>query len=132
MGITRTTSGSDLPSGFPFALASTANGLCFISGMPALNPEGTYQEGTFEEEVALAWHNITSIANAAGFSVDEIVYVQCVIADIANYGLLNDWWRRQFLDVATGETSLFLDDATTLSAMDWRTSPGSENRPGGE
>lgn len=100
MTIKRTVSGPGLPSGFPFSLAGEANGVCFISGMPPLNPEGKYQEGTFVEEVALAWHNIVQIAEASGYSEGEIVYVQCVIGDITNYGILNDWWRAQFPDLS--------------------------------
>ncbi|MBW1637523.1 RidA family protein [Microbacterium resistens] len=99
MSITRTLSGPGLPSEFPFSLAATANDTCFISGMPALGEDGKYQPGTFEEEVTLAWHNITQIASAAGFTQDEIVYVQCVVADIDDYATLNEWWRRQFPDV---------------------------------
>lgn len=76
------------------------NGVCFVSGMPALDPDGTYHEGTFEVETALAWHNVTMIARAAGFAVEEIVYVQCVVADINDYSSLNAWWRRQFPDLS--------------------------------
>jgi enamine deaminase RidA (YjgF/YER057c/UK114 family) len=76
MTITRTHTGDGLPGGFPFSLAAASNGTCFISGMPPLGPDGRYQPGTFEEEVALAWHNIAQIAVAAGYAVDEIIYVQ--------------------------------------------------------
>jgi 2-iminobutanoate/2-iminopropanoate deaminase len=100
MTIKRTTSGPGLAGGFPFSLASEANGVCFVSGMPALDPDGKYQEGTFEEETALAWHNVTMIAHAAGYAVEEIVYVQCVVADIADYSSLNAWWRQQFPDLS--------------------------------
>lgn len=101
MTITRTTSGPGLPAGFSFSLAGEADGVCFISGMPALDGDGKYQEGTFEEEVSLAWHNVVAIAEAAGYSVEQIVYVQCVVADIAGYDALNAWWRGQFPDVST-------------------------------
>ena len=101
MTITRTTTGPGLPAGFPFSLASSADGTCFISGMPALNADGKYRPGTFEEETTLAWHNITTIAKAAGYSVEEIVYVQCVLADIDDYATLNDWWRAEFPNIAT-------------------------------
>ena len=100
MSITRTLDGPDLPAGFPFSLATTANGTCFISGMPALGDDGKYQPGTFPEEVALAWSNITRIATASGLTQTEIAYVQCVLADIDDYSALNDWWRRQFPDAA--------------------------------
>jgi 2-iminobutanoate/2-iminopropanoate deaminase len=101
MTIKRTSSGPGLPAGFPFSLAGEASGVCFISGMPALQPDGKFVPGTFEEETDLAWHNIIAIANAAGYSIEEIVYVQCVLADIGNYGDINDWWRRQFPDIST-------------------------------
>jgi 2-iminobutanoate/2-iminopropanoate deaminase len=98
--IKRTTSGPGLPAGFPFSLAGEVNGVCFISGMPALTADGKYQEGTFEEEASLAWHNIATIARASGYSVGEIVYVQCALADLGNYGVLNNWWRQQFPEVS--------------------------------
>ncbi|GAA1940922.1 hypothetical protein GCM10009775_35960 [Microbacterium aoyamense] len=101
MSITRTQGGPGLPSGFPFSLAASANDTCFISGMPALGEDGRYQPGTFEDEVALAWRNIVRIADAAGYTQEEVVYVQCVLADIDDYAALNEWWRRQFPDVGT-------------------------------
>jgi 2-iminobutanoate/2-iminopropanoate deaminase len=101
MSITRLTAASGLPTTFPFSLAAAAEGICFISGMPAVGPDGAYSPGTFEQEVERAWRNVASIADAAGYSVDEILYVQCVVADIGDYAALNDWWRRQFPDVAT-------------------------------
>jgi 2-iminobutanoate/2-iminopropanoate deaminase len=101
MTIKRTSSGPGLPTGFPFSLAGEANGVCFISGMPALDPAGKFVPGTFEEEADLAWHNVTAIAEAAGYSTGEILYVQCVLGDIGNYGDMNDWWRRQFPEIST-------------------------------
>ncbi|WP_394768669.1 RidA family protein [Lacisediminihabitans sp.] len=101
MTIRRTSAGPGLPSGFPFSLSAETNGTCFISGMPALDPEGKFAAGTFLEETELAWSNIASIAEASGYSVDEIVYVQCVLADIGDYAALNGWWREQFPNIET-------------------------------
>ena len=100
MTISRTHTGEGLPTGFPFSLAAAGGGTCFISGMPALGPDGVYQPGTFSQELAVAWHNVVRIAAAAGYSTEEIVYVQCVLADIENYAGLNSWWREQFPDAA--------------------------------
>jgi 2-iminobutanoate/2-iminopropanoate deaminase len=101
MTIKRTSSSPGLPGGYPFSLACEADGVCFISGMPSLDPEGTFWPGTFEEEIQRAWRNVVAIAEAAGFSTGELLYVQCVLADIGDYGAVNDWWRRQFPDVST-------------------------------
>lgn len=100
MTVKRTTSEPGLPAGFPFSLASEVNGVSFISGMPALTADGDYREGTFEEEASLAWHNVAKIARASGYTVDEIVYVQCALSDLEDYGALNNWWRQQFPDVS--------------------------------
>lgn len=101
MSIRRIAVAAAVPAGFPFSLAADADGTCFISGMPALDTDGTFATGTFREETERAWRNTASIAEAAGYSVEEIVFVQCVLADIAYYQELNDWWRRQFPDIAT-------------------------------
>lgn len=96
MGIKRISSGPGLPAGFPFSLGCDTNGACFISGMPALDPDGNLVPGTFAEEADLALRNVIAIAEASGYASDEIVYVQCVLGDIADYSTLNDWWRRRF------------------------------------
>jgi 2-iminobutanoate/2-iminopropanoate deaminase len=100
MTIKRTSTGPGLPAGFPFSLAAEAGGICFISGMPALDPDGTFVPGTFAEEADRAWRNVAAIAAASGYSADDIVYVQCVLGGIGSYDDLNAWWQRQFPDTA--------------------------------
>ena len=100
MTIRRISSGPGLPAGFPFSLASEHNGVLYISGMPSLDSEGRFAPGTFEQEADRAWANITAIAAASGYTSDEFLYVQVLLADIGNYGDVNNWWRRQFPDPA--------------------------------
>ena len=88
MPIVGTASGPGLPTNFPFSLAAAGRGVCFISGMPAVDGAGRYAGGSFLEEVHLAWHSVTAIAAAAGYSPSNIIFVQCVLADIADYGQL--------------------------------------------
>jgi 2-iminobutanoate/2-iminopropanoate deaminase len=104
--IKRVSSGPGLPAGFPFSLASEANGILFISGMPALDAAGTFVPGTFEEEADRAWANIAAIAAAGGYSADDLLYVQVVLGDIGNYGDINDWWRKRFPDPARAPARL--------------------------
>jgi 2-iminobutanoate/2-iminopropanoate deaminase len=106
MAISRIGSGPGLPAGFPFSLTSEANGILFISGMPALDPDGRFVPGTFAEEADRAWANVTPahlpvpLHPAAGYSAGNFLYVQVVLGDIGDYGEVNDWWRRQFPDPA--------------------------------
>jgi 2-iminobutanoate/2-iminopropanoate deaminase len=106
MTIKRIGSGPGLPAGFPFSLASEENGILYISGMPALDADGTFVPGTFEEEADRAWANIAAIAAAGGCSPDDLLYVQVVLGDIGNYSDINDWWRRQFPDPAKAPARL--------------------------
>ena len=106
MTIKRVSSGPGLPAGFPFSLASEANGILFISGMPALDTAGKFAPGTFEEEADRAWANIAAIAAAAGYTAGELVYVQVLLGDIGNYGDINDWWRKRFPDPARAPARL--------------------------
>jgi 2-iminobutanoate/2-iminopropanoate deaminase len=68
--------------------------------MPALDPDGAYVADSFANEADLAWHNVLRIAEAAGYAKKELLYVQCVLADMRDYGELNRWWREQFPDVS--------------------------------
>jgi 2-iminobutanoate/2-iminopropanoate deaminase len=104
--IKRVSSGPGLPAGFPFSLASEANGILFISGMPALDAAGKFVRGTFEEEADRAWANIAAVAAAGGYSADDLLYVQVVLGDIGNYGDINDWWRKRFPDPARAPARL--------------------------
>jgi len=104
--IKRVSSGPGLPAGFPFSLASEANGMLFISGMPALDAAGKFAPGTFEEEADRAWANIAAIAAAGGYTADDLLYVQVVLGDIGNYSDVNDWWRKRFPDPARAPARL--------------------------
>ena len=106
MTIKRVSSGPGLPAGFPFSLASEANGILFISGMPALDAADKFMPGTFEEEADRAWANIAAIAAAAGYTVGDLLYVQVLLGDIGNYGDINDWWRKRFPDPARAPARL--------------------------
>jgi 2-iminobutanoate/2-iminopropanoate deaminase len=101
MSIKRLADAPGLPTTFPFSLAGGTDGICFISGMPSVDASGAFVQGTFAEETERAWRNVVAIAGAAGYSVEEILHVQCVLADIEDYSELNDWWRAQFPDVST-------------------------------
>lgn len=98
MTIRRISAGPGLPAGFPFSLASEGNGILFISGMPALDEDGKFTAGTFDEEADRAWAGIRAIAAASGYGPADFLYLQVLLADIGNYGDLNTWWRRQFPD----------------------------------
>ena len=106
MAVDRIGSGPGLPAGFPFSLASEANGILYISGMPALDADGKFAPGTFAEEADRAWANVVAIAAAAGCTPDDFLYVQVLLGDIGDDAEINDWWRGQFPDPARAPARL--------------------------
>jgi 2-iminobutanoate/2-iminopropanoate deaminase len=106
MTIRRISSGPGLPGGFPFSLASEDSGTSYISGMPALDPDGNFVPGSSEEEADRAWASVVAIAAAAGYSPDDLLYVQVLLGDIGNYSGINSWWRQQFPDPAKAPARL--------------------------
>jgi len=106
MTIRRINSGPGLPAGFPFSLATEANGLLFISGMPAVDAEGKFVPGTFAEEADRAWANVVAVAATSGYSPADFLYVQVLLGDISDYGEINTWWRKQFPDPAQAPARL--------------------------
>jgi 2-iminobutanoate/2-iminopropanoate deaminase len=131
MTIKRISSGPGLPAGFPFSLASEGNGILFISGMPALDADGKFVPGTFEEEADRAWASIVAIAAASGSGPDDLLYVQVLLGDIGNYGGINDWWRRRFPDPAKAPARLtFQAGALPFGAkIEFQTVAAAPDRP---
>jgi 2-iminobutanoate/2-iminopropanoate deaminase len=106
MTVRRISSGPGLPAGFPFSLGSAANGVLYISGMPALDEDGKFWPGTFTEEANRCWASVVAIAAAAGCGPEDFLFVQVLLADIGDYAAINDWWRQQFPDPAAAPARL--------------------------
>ena len=70
--------------------------------MPSLDAEGKSAPGTLEQEADRARANTTAI----GYTSNEFLYGQVLLADIGTYGDINDWWRRQFPDPAAAPSRL--------------------------
>ena len=84
--------------------------------MVALDAQGKFVPGMFEQEADLAWHNVAAVAEASGCSIDDIAYVQCVVSNIESYGDLNAWWRRQFPDISTAPARFTFQAGLPLGA----------------
>ena len=71
MTIRRISSGQGLPAGLPFSLATEANDILYISGMPALDPAGVFLPGTFEEEADRA--GLTSSPSPSPSAIPRVI-----------------------------------------------------------
>ncbi len=83
--------------GGPYSQAIIHNGLIFLSGQGAVNPQTNQViPGTIEEETALALENIRIIIEEAGSSINNLLQVRVYLADIREYGRFNEVYKRYF------------------------------------
>ncbi len=83
--------------GGPYPQATIHNGLIFLSGQGAVNPQTNQViPGTIEEETELALENIRIILEEAGSSLNNLLQVRVYLVDIREYGRFNEVYKRYF------------------------------------
>ena len=81
----------------PYSQAVEANGMLFISGQIPLDPAtGKFVEGSIKEQTEQVFKNIYAILTAAGYTFDNVVKSTCLLADIADFSLMNEVYSRYY------------------------------------
>jgi 2-iminobutanoate/2-iminopropanoate deaminase len=84
------TKGEGLPeSSSPISHAVVVNNICYLSGQLSIDGTGNYAPGTAREEAVRAFNNLFAAARAAGFSIDDIVFIDIAFLDLADVGQVN-------------------------------------------
>lgn len=81
----------------PYSQAVEVNGILFISGQLPIDPStGAFPEGGIKEQTAQSFANIKAILAEAGMTTDNIVKTTVLLADIADFGGMNEVYATQF------------------------------------
>jgi len=76
--------------GYQQSVAIRANGLIFVSGIVAVDPEtGERLHGSVTNETHRIFQNLKLVLESAGSSLDQIVQVHAYIYDRIEYDVLN-------------------------------------------
>ena len=70
--------------------------MCFVSGQLSVNEKGDYQAGSLKDESRLAFQNFFSALKVAGFSKEDLVFVDIAFADINGLEEVNELFSRLF------------------------------------
>ncbi len=89
-----TPSGGVPPVG-PYSPGIFAGDYLYVSGQGAAKPEGGFPPTT-EEQTAQALTNVRGIVEAAGLTMEHIVYAHVYLKDIAGFDDMNRAWRKAF------------------------------------
>jgi 2-iminobutanoate/2-iminopropanoate deaminase len=81
--------------------AVESNGTLFVSGQIALHvATGRLVEGGIREQTARALENLKAIIEAAGYSLTDVVKVNCILANIDDYPDMNEIYGKYFIEDA--------------------------------
>jgi 2-iminobutanoate/2-iminopropanoate deaminase len=84
------TQGEGLPQwSMPISHAVVAANTCYISGQVSVDVSGEYVSGSVREEAERSFANFFAVVKAAGFSIDEIVFVDIAFADLTDLSEVN-------------------------------------------
>ncbi len=91
------TEGEGLPQwSMPISHAVVVNCTCYVSGQVSVDVSGKYVPGSVREEAERAFLNFFAVIKAAGFSHDEIVFVDIAFADLTDLGGVNALFAELF------------------------------------
>ncbi len=89
----------NIPGGrgdLPFSRAVVANGFVWVSGVGGANQTSGASGGTIEEQTRGTIENVRKILEAAGSSLDRVVWIQVGLADPAEYARMNAEYVKHF------------------------------------
>jgi 2-iminobutanoate/2-iminopropanoate deaminase len=90
-------SGKDLPAApSPISQAVVAGNHCYVSGQLAVDASGKFRQGTVTEEAEQAFRNVFAALDAAGFSRDDLVYVDLAFIDLRDIADVNRLYGELF------------------------------------
>ena len=90
-------SGPGLPRApSPISQAVVVGTHCYVSGQLSVDPSGTFRPGTAREEAELSFRNVFAALSAAGFSRDDIVFVDIAFLDLADVPAVNSLYAELF------------------------------------
>ena len=83
-------SAPDLPAApSPISQAVVAGNHCYVSGQLSVDSTGTFRPGSAREEATQAFANVFAALRAAGFSREDIVYVDVAFIDLSDLPEVN-------------------------------------------
>ena len=80
----------------PISHAVVVGQTCYVSGQLSVDESGTYRPGTARNEAERAFENFFAALRAAGFTREEVVFVDVAFADLADIGDVNTLFAELF------------------------------------
>lgn len=94
-------------TGGPYSQAIIHNGIIYISGQGAADPQtNAIKLGSVEEEAELALENLRIILQEAGSSMDKVLTLTVYLLDIQEYARFNEVYKKYFKENRPARTCI--------------------------
>jgi len=80
----------------PYAQAVEVGNILFTSGQIPLRPDGTFVEGSIQEQVKQVLENLSAVLSEAGMQRDQVVKATIFMTDLASFGEVNEAYGEFF------------------------------------
>lgn len=91
----------------PYSQAVRAGGFVFASGQIPIDPRtGEFVAGGVAEQTEQVLRNLTAVLEAAGTRLDQVVKTTVFLADMADFGLMNEVYGRYFRENAPARATV--------------------------
>lgn len=81
----------------PYSQAVQVGNMLFASGQLGIDPAtGNFVEGAVKEQTIQAFKNVKAILAEAGYDIDDVVKTTVFLADMADFGAMNEIYASQF------------------------------------
>ena len=91
----------------PYSQAVKANGMIFASGQIPIDPAtGQVIEGSIAEQTERVLNNLKAVLEAAGSSLERVVKTTVFLADLKDFGEMNEAYGRFFAEVPPARSTV--------------------------
>ena len=95
----------------PYSQAIEANGFIYLSGQLPINPAtGSFPEGGIKEQTRQSLLNAQAILKDAGADLSNVVKTTVLLADIADFGAMNEVYAEFFSAPYPGRSAFAVRD----------------------
>jgi 2-iminobutanoate/2-iminopropanoate deaminase len=91
------TEGEGLPKLLsPISHAVVVDNMCYLSGQLSVDTNGNFIDGTSSDQAERAFANLFCAVRAAGFSVDDITFIDIAFINLEDLGEINTLYADLF------------------------------------
>lgn len=80
----------------PYSQAVKTGNMLFSSGQIALRPDGSFNDGSVQEQTTQVFENLKAVLHEGGSSLSKVMKTTVFLADMDDFTLMNEIYAKAF------------------------------------